>query len=80
MHTTHATQLFLDVTRHVSRTRVNTFHVAPARDAFVYIFIASRKSETAPLTASHRRNVPSVYRYINNNHRHFSFYLIYFFE
>lgn len=47
MHTTHATRLFLDVTRHVSRTRihmrVNTFHVVPQHATVLFIFLLQRE-------------------------------------
>lgn len=60
MHTTHATRLFLDVTGHVSRTRihmrVNTFHVVP-QQRFCLYFYCNAKSDTAQLQVDEKTSI-----------------------
>lgn len=61
VHTTHATQLFLDVTRHVSRTRVHACkHIsrcASTRHLCLYFCCIAEKKKTKPRPTANRRNV-----------------------
>lgn len=63
MHTTHATRLFLDVTRHMSRMHIHACkHIsrrATAYDVFVYIFTALREKRN--LHSLLRKERPSIY-------------------
>lgn len=59
MHTTHATQLFLDVTRHVSRTRVHACkHIsrcASTRRLCLYFYCIAERKETKPRSTANQR-------------------------
>lgn len=67
MHTTHATQLFLDVTGHVSRTRVyackHISRCASTRRLCLYFYCIAKKRNCAAYCKSTEK-CSSVYRYI----------------
>lgn len=73
MHTTHATRLFLDVTDHVSRTRihmrVNTFHVVP-QQRFCLYFYCNAKSDTAQLQVDEKTSI-DLHRIFISSHSFF---------